>query len=429
MTGSPEPYQLLPELPPEAFASLKADIAARGVLVPVEVDEAGAIVDGHHRVRAWSELRAEGVRVPDYPRVVRRFASEQEKFTHALRLNLTRRHLDQAGRRVLAGELRRRGLSLRVIGDALGIDASTVGRSLQGVADATPELVRGRDGKRYPARRPEAPALFVQGGRDEKRALAALAALPEGARSPSNLLRAEERARSAALARRRAEQVPPRSTGRAWEVRSGDFREVLGDLPDHSVDAIVTDPPYNAAGVALLDDLGAFAARVLKPGRLLACYVGKLAFDDEIAALGRHLSWVWCGAVFLPGRHVQIRSRMIRTRWRPVLLFSKGPYEPRGWLLDSTTSEGRGEKGVEDHHWQQTTGPFVRWVEQLTRPGELVVDPFVGGGTTGLACLCTGRRFVGSDLDKGAVSLTVERLEAAEGGERPGGEHEKDEPA
>ena len=42
----PEKYQLLPALPPEQFSALKADIAERGVIVPVIVDEFGIIIDG-----------------------------------------------------------------------------------------------------------------------------------------------------------------------------------------------------------------------------------------------------------------------------------------------------------------------------------------------------------------------------------------------
>jgi site-specific DNA-methyltransferase (adenine-specific) len=110
---------------------------------------------------------------------------------------------------------------------------------------------------------------------------------------------------------------------------------------------------------------------------------------------------------------------MIRARWRPVLMFSAGPYKPRTWLLDTFTSEGRGEKTSVDHPWQQTLGPFVRLVEQVAKPEELVVDPFTGSGTTALSCLATGRRFLGADIDPGAVSLALERLRAFEAGEFP----------
>ncbi|MGH6691133.1 MAG: ParB N-terminal domain-containing protein, partial [Gammaproteobacteria bacterium] len=56
----------LPDMPPEQFAALKADIAGRGVLTPIDVDEQGVILDGHHRHRAGTELG-----LTDFPTVVR----------------------------------------------------------------------------------------------------------------------------------------------------------------------------------------------------------------------------------------------------------------------------------------------------------------------------------------------------------------------
>ncbi|MGH9293786.1 MAG: DNA methyltransferase, partial [Acidimicrobiales bacterium] len=70
MTGE-APWQLMPALSDDEYEALKASVAERGVVVAVELDEDGAVLDGHHRLKAWAELRAAGVRVPDYPRVVR----------------------------------------------------------------------------------------------------------------------------------------------------------------------------------------------------------------------------------------------------------------------------------------------------------------------------------------------------------------------
>ncbi len=86
----------LPPLTPGELAALRADIAEHGVLVPVVVDEAGNIIDGHARVAIATEMA-----IP-YPQEVRAGLSEAEKRIEAVVLNLARRHLTDA-QRVLAG--------------------------------------------------------------------------------------------------------------------------------------------------------------------------------------------------------------------------------------------------------------------------------------------------------------------------------------
>lgn len=115
---------LMPPLSKEEFEALKSDIAERGVLVPIEVDEEGVILDGHHRYRACVELGIE-----DYPKVVREGLSEAEKRTHALRLNLARRHLSRSQRRALIREYLElhSELSDREIARRLGTTHPTVG--------------------------------------------------------------------------------------------------------------------------------------------------------------------------------------------------------------------------------------------------------------------------------------------------------------
>ncbi|HVB27379.1 MAG TPA: ParB N-terminal domain-containing protein, partial [Mycobacteriales bacterium] len=70
-------WQLFPDLMPEKFAALKAEIAERGVIVPVVIDaETGEVIDGHHRLRAVEQLRSEGAKVAPYPREVRAFVDD-----------------------------------------------------------------------------------------------------------------------------------------------------------------------------------------------------------------------------------------------------------------------------------------------------------------------------------------------------------------
>jgi ParB-like chromosome segregation protein Spo0J len=408
-----DPFQYLPALDAKEYGALKRDIAEHGVLVPIELDESGAVLDGHHRLQAWTELRAEGVKVPDYPRVIRRFTDREDKVGHVLALNLSRRHLSRTQRAELVARLRRERWSHRRIAMVLGVDEITVRRDLRGATDVAPHRVEGRDGREYPAARPRtAPSIVVGTSRDETRALKALETLGDDA--PERLLqlaRAETKAREASLARYRAREVPKVSKGRRWRVEHCDFREL--DVSDRSVDAIICDPPYTDKDIPIFSELSAFAARVLKPGRLLACYCGKLRQPEEMVRLAEHLEYVWIGATVLRGRHTKVHVHKINGWHRPWLLYSAGRYKPRSWIKDTLVAgEGVGEKELDDHPWQQAEGPIRELVSMLTLPGELVVDPFVGSGTTAAAALAEGRRFAGCDLDVGAVAMTLERLQA-----------------
>lgn len=91
-------YQVLQPLERHQYRALKADIQLHGVLVPVEVDEVGEILDGHHRWRACLEL---GIPEETIPIVVRTGMSEAEKRTHARSLNAVRRQLTRLQKRDL----------------------------------------------------------------------------------------------------------------------------------------------------------------------------------------------------------------------------------------------------------------------------------------------------------------------------------------
>lgn len=122
-------YQLFDPLPPEAYEALKADIALRGVMVPVEYDEAGTVLDGHHRLRACRELE-----LPDPPSIVRVGLSEEAKREHVLKSNLLRRHLGpvawaEAFRKL--AEVRGVRLEERARNDQAGETAATLAAELR----------------------------------------------------------------------------------------------------------------------------------------------------------------------------------------------------------------------------------------------------------------------------------------------------------
>ena len=116
-------YQVMPELTPEEYAELKADIQERGVMIPIEFDEAGNILDGYHRFKICQELG-----IKNYPKVIRAGMSESEKLTHARKLNIARRHLTSEQKRGLIREqlIETPEKSDRQIAKDLGVDNHTV---------------------------------------------------------------------------------------------------------------------------------------------------------------------------------------------------------------------------------------------------------------------------------------------------------------
>ena len=147
-------YQLLPRLSPEEFASLERSIIEHGVLVPVEYDETGEIIDGHHRVEICESLG-----LVDWPRFVRKGLSEIDKRKLSRELNFARRHLTTAQKQaVIADQLRDTpSISSRAIAAMLGVDHKTVSSVRRGLVDGGEiphhEEVEGRDGVVQPTRK------------------------------------------------------------------------------------------------------------------------------------------------------------------------------------------------------------------------------------------------------------------------------------
>ena len=57
---------------------------------------------------------------------------------------------------------------------------------------------------------------------------------------------------------------------------------------------------------------------------------------------------------------------------------------------------------------------MVKIIEHLTNPGDTVADFYMGSGTTGVACVQTGRNFIGIEIDKGYFDIAQQRIEAAQ---------------
>lgn len=142
-------YQVNRDMTEIEYQLLKESIAEFGVLIPVEIDRDGNILDGHHRVKACEELGIVG-----YPTHTIYEFDEDEKKQYAQTVNDRRRHLSKEELKERMIAMKQAGESLRTISDATGLSPQTIMRHTKdvGVPNGT---TTGKDGKQYPARKPK----------------------------------------------------------------------------------------------------------------------------------------------------------------------------------------------------------------------------------------------------------------------------------
>ena len=191
-------------------------------------------------------------------------------------------------------------------------------------------------------------------------------------------------------------------------VVHGDFRQIGESVADNSCTLIFTDPPYDRESLPLFESLGEFANRVLVDGGSLITFCGQYVMDEVIQSLGRHLRYFWICACLHTGDTAAMREYGIKVKWKPMLWYVKGKfrYDREVWVDDLVKSQQ--EKDY--HPWQQSVIEAKHFIETLTRSGDLVCDPFCGGGTTAFAAKELGRKFWTCDVDARHIQTAKERL-------------------
>lgn len=187
------------------------------------------------------------------------------------------------------------------------------------------------------------------------------------------------------------------------DIRHGDFREVLADL--EGVDAVMTDPPYGRDHIHLMADLASWADGVLGEDGILAVLMGQHHLPDVYALLSGHRPYRWTACLLTEGPAYVSHASRVQCGWKPVLVYGGGPR-----FADVVRSEGRDIAAKSHHKWGQDFAAFRILVERLTDPGQTVVDPFMGSGTTLLAAAAIGRHAIGADVDANAVETARDRL-------------------
>jgi hypothetical protein len=180
-------------------------------------------------------------------------------------------------------------------------------------------------------------------------------------------------------------------------IRTGDFRTVLADIPDSSVDLIFTDPPYDKGCIEIYGEIAEFGARVLKPGGSLLAYCGQYALPQILVDMDQTLRYWWlCACVHDGGNHKSLSGVQAYVLWKPIVWFVKETNGATEFVYDAILRPAPDKNA---HDWQQALAEPLHYIEKLTPPNGLVVDPCVGGGTTALAARELKRRFIGAELN------------------------------
>jgi len=203
-------------------------------------------------------------------------------------------------------------------------------------------------------------------------------------------------------------------------IITGDCTEVLKTLPDASVDLVLTDPPYFVAyrdryGRRVRNDgagdtavLGAFAEvyRVMKPDTLCVSFYGWQAIDAFMAA--------WKAAGLTPVEHIVWRKKyassrrfLKRTHEQAYVLAKGRPSLPRQPLDDVQPWHYSGNRFHPTEKAVETLSPLI---EAFTDPGDVVLDPFAGSGSTLAAAALLRRKYIGIELEPTYCAHAHKRL-------------------
>ena len=201
----------------------------------------------------------------------------------------------------------------------------------------------------------------------------------------------------------------------------GDCRDILPTLP--KVDAVITDPPYGV-------ELGKSGKRdfytTFKDTEewLNAEIIPRFMVAKELASRcavtpGNRNAWNYpkpddWGIWYNPagtgcGRWGFILAHM-------VMFYGRDPHARKpGWMASSVEGRCGMESDIKGKHPCPKPESFMRWmVGKASLPDETVLDPFMGSGTTGVACMNLGRRFIGIEIEHKYFDIACRRIEDAQ---------------
>jgi DNA modification methylase len=181
-------------------------------------------------------------------------------------------------------------------------------------------------------------------------------------------------------------------------VICGDALEVLRDFPDKSIDLILTDPPYGIKYAEWDATCPPWFADALRVGKRIAFTPGLLEIYNYPKP-----RWIFCWAK--PG---SVRRNISGgfNHWQPVLIYGDGLYPVDYKCLPDCVNHS----DMAGHPCPKPKRLMGWLCAMLTDPGDLVLDCFVGSGTTLVAAKELGRHYIGIDISPEYCALARRRI-------------------
>ena len=191
----------------------------------------------------------------------------------------------------------------------------------------------------------------------------------------------------------------------------GDCLEIMPTLP--KVDAVITDPPYGVGldyGEKVTDGIEESTARIIamidagkEIAEIVLTTVGRFAIEVALYQQ-RPPKWRLCWRKGITSRPCAVGF----TDWEPIFVYGKGSVHRNAHDLFTAQPELMGTHG----HPCPKSEAWAYWLVSRFSRGA-VLDPFMGSGTTGVACAQLGRKFIGIEIERKYFDIACERIDNA----------------
>ena len=201
----------------------------------------------------------------------------------------------------------------------------------------------------------------------------------------------------------------------------GDCRLILGDCRDvlptlGRVDAVVTDPPYGIEYKSHLENLGAqrFEAIVNDDGNLdlrsiltfapIVLSFGANCYPHQLPHRGRWLCW---DKRTIDGSADKMMGSPFELAWASKTSgFDKIVRVLHGGVVNA-------DGGKREHPTQKPVSVMIQAIQWVANDAQTILDPFMGSGTTGVACVNLGRKFIGIEREPKYFDIACKRIAEA----------------